>query len=76
MALRPAIGVTVQTLLAVGQASANPVLHMWVAHALWLIANAAGLSYVPHVQVTVESCYPRNALAAALASRVGRAGGC
>lgn len=55
MALRGAIGMTVETLLAVGQASANPGLHMWLAHALWLIANAAGLSYVPHVKA---SLYP------------------
>ena len=51
MALLGSIGLSVDTLLAVGQASSSPVLHMWVAHSLWLIANAVGLSYVPHVQV-------------------------
>ena len=50
------IGLTVDTLLAVGQASASPVLHMWIAHALWLVANAAGLSFVPHVQVWSRGC--------------------
>ena len=50
MAMRGTISVTVDTLLAVGEASSNPVLHMWVAHALWLVANAAGPSYVPHVK--------------------------
>ena len=52
MALLGSIGLSVDTLLAVGQASSSPVLHMWVAHSLWLIANAVGLSYVPHVQVS------------------------
>ena len=51
MAMRSSVGLTVNTLLAVGRASASPVLHMWIAHALWLVANAAGLSFVPHVQV-------------------------
>lgn len=54
MALLSTIGLAVDTLIAVGQASANPMLHMWVTHGLWLIANAAGLSYVPHVQVSLK----------------------
>ena len=52
MAMRSTIGVTVETMLAVGRSSSNPVLQIWVAHGLWLTANAAGLSYVPHVQVS------------------------
>ena len=55
MAMRSSVGLTVNTLLAVGRASASPVLHMWIAHALWLVANAAGLSFVPHVQVRAVS---------------------
>ena len=54
MALRGVISMTVETLLAVGHASTNPGLHKWIVHALWLIANAAGLSYVPHV----KACTP------------------
>ena len=56
MAMRSSVGLTVNTLLAVGRASASPVLHMWIVHALWLVANAAGLSFVPHVQVSPTLC--------------------
>lgn len=50
MAMRTSVGFTVDTMLAIAQSTANAALHMWLAHSLLLIANAAGLSYVPYVQ--------------------------
>lgn len=51
MAMRAAVGFTVDTMIAIAQSTSNALLHMWLAHSLLLIANAAGLSYVPYVQV-------------------------
>jgi hypothetical protein len=59
MAMSSSVGITVDTLLAVGKASASPVLHMWIAHALWLVANSAGLSFVPHVQVCPQAAHSK-----------------
>ena len=52
MAMRTSVGFTVDTMLAIAQSTANAALHMWLAHSLLLIANAAGLSYVPYVQAS------------------------
>lgn len=50
--MRTAVGFTVDTMLAIAQSTANAPLHMWLGHSLLLIANAAGLSYVPYVQAS------------------------
>ena len=52
MAMRTSVGFTVDTMLAIAQSTANPALHMWLAHSLLLIANAAGLSYIAYVQAS------------------------
>lgn len=51
MALRASVGFSVETMLAVAASVSNTTLHLWLAHSILLIANAAGLSFVPHVQV-------------------------
>lgn len=65
MAMRAAVGFTVDTMLAVAASVSNASLHKWLAHSLLLIANAAGPSYVPYVQVTPRCRAWRSAAGAA-----------
>lgn len=51
MALLAAVPVTVQTLLALGRSQPPGPYHLWYLHGLWLVANAAGLAFVPFVKV-------------------------
>lgn len=50
MALSALVPSTVQVLCALAK-DPTDALHIWSLHGLWLTAEAAGLSYVPHVQV-------------------------
>ena len=50
IALQGGVPVMAETLLAVARSSQG-VTVLWVLHGLWLLANAAGLAFVPHVQV-------------------------
>ena len=51
IALQGAVGVTVQTLLALGRSQPASIYHQWYLHGVWLVANAAGLAFVPRVKV-------------------------
>lgn len=53
MALSALVPATVQALCALAR-DPTDALHIWALHGLWLTAEAAGLSYVPHVQVGVD----------------------
>ncbi|KAK9798183.1 hypothetical protein WJX73_010462 [Symbiochloris irregularis] len=50
IALQAAVGATVQTLLALGHSQPPGSSHLWYLHGLWLVANSAGLAFVPHVK--------------------------
>lgn len=50
IALRALVGHVAGTLLAVAKASSG-VTHVWLLHALWLLANSAGLLFIPNVKV-------------------------
>jgi hypothetical protein len=50
MALSALVPATVQVLCVLAK-DPTDALHLWSLHGLWLTAEAAGLSYVPHVQV-------------------------
>ena len=50
MALSALVPATVQVLCVLAKDPTDD-LHLWSLHGLWLTADAAGLSYVPHVQV-------------------------
>lgn len=50
MALSTLVPASVQVLCGLARDPADD-LHIWSLHGLWLTAEAAGLSYVPHVQV-------------------------
>lgn len=50
IALQSAVDLTAQTLMAVARSSPGSV-QLWIVHGLWLVANAAGLSFLPHVGV-------------------------
>ena len=56
IALQAAVPVTVQTLLALGRSLPPGQFHLWYLHGLWLVANAAGLAFVPHVKVRHTTC--------------------
>lgn len=51
IALQASVGRTAGSLLAVARSSSGPTL-AWLLHALWLLANAAGLALLPHVQAS------------------------
>ncbi|XP_024396231.1 protein SWEETIE isoform X4 [Physcomitrium patens] len=53
MALSALVPSTVQVLCALAK-DPTDALHIWSLHGLWLTAEAAGLSYVPHVQATLS----------------------
>ncbi|KAJ7552272.1 hypothetical protein O6H91_06G048200 [Diphasiastrum complanatum] len=53
MALSVLVPATVQTLCATSR-DPRDILHIWSLHGLWLTIEAAGLSYVPHVQMTLS----------------------
>ena len=59
MALQGAVGLAANTLLAVARGSSGSTL-LWLLHALWLLANAAGLAFIPNVKVRAM-LYKRNA---------------
>lgn len=50
IALLGMVGYVTETLIAVARASAG-ISHVWLLHSLWLVANAAGLSFMPNVKV-------------------------
>ena len=51
IALSSYVSLVVQSLIAMSRNPLEPGAHIWALHALWLTADAAGLSYTPHVQV-------------------------
>ncbi|BBN09583.1 HEAT repeat-containing protein 5 [Marchantia polymorpha subsp. ruderalis] len=75
MALSALVPATVQALCALAK-DPNDYLHGWALHALWLTADAAGLSYVPHVQATLslamEILLSEDHAAPELGQRIGR----
>ncbi|KAG6542844.1 hypothetical protein Mapa_015748 [Marchantia paleacea] len=75
MALSALVPATVQALCALAK-DPNDNLHGWALHALWLTADAAGLSYVPHVQATLslamEMLLSEDHAAPELGQRIGR----
>lgn len=50
MALSTLVPATVQAMFGLAR-DPTDLRHIWVLHGLWLTAEAAGLSYVPYVQV-------------------------
>ncbi len=54
IALLGTVNHAAQTLLAVARASSGSS-HVWLLHSLWLVANAAGLSFMPNVTVSCSS---------------------
>ncbi|CAI5959281.1 unnamed protein product, partial [Closterium sp. NIES-65] len=54
IALSSFISPVVQFLMAMARAPGEHLGHIWALHALWLAADAAGLSYTPHVQATLS----------------------
>lgn len=50
IALLGVVGHAAETLIAVARASSG-ISHIWLLHSLWLVANAAGLSFIPNVKV-------------------------
>lgn len=50
IALLGTVSHAAETLIAVARASSG-VSHVWLLHSLWLVANAAGLSFIPDVKV-------------------------
>ncbi|KAL2632357.1 hypothetical protein R1flu_017043 [Riccia fluitans] len=75
MSLSALVPPTVQALCALAK-DPNENLHGWALHALWLTADAAGLSYVPHVQATLslamEVLLSEEHVAPELGQRIGR----
>ena len=59
IALQGAVPKAAETLLAVARGSSGQT-HIWLLHALWLLAEAAGLALMPHVKVNWElkHCFP------------------
>ena len=55
MALSALVGPTVTLLCSLAR-DPRQGLHCWALHALWLTADAAGLTYIPHVQATLGLC--------------------
>eukprot|EP00884_Botryococcus_braunii_P001693 jgi/Botrbrau1/11524/Bobra.0393s0003.2 len=53
IALQSAVELTAQTLMAVARSCPGSV-QLWVVHGLWLVANAAGLAFLPHVRASLE----------------------
>ena len=50
MTLSALVPATVQILCLMSR-DPKPLVHIWSLHSLWLTVEAAGLTYVPHVQV-------------------------
>ena len=51
MALQATVAQVSRTLLAVADISSG-MTSLWLTHALTLVANAAGLSFIPHVKAS------------------------
>lgn len=52
IALSSLVPLVVQQLAAMARApTPDSPSHLWALHSLWLTADAAGLSYTPHVKV-------------------------
>lgn len=70
MALSVLVPATVQALCLLAR-DPTDALHVWALHGLWLTAEAAGLSYVPHVQVGIDSLLYLKLLLVQLFVRLG-----